>query len=151
MGLFRRKDPLKSRASTLKARLADLESQIEQLDQAGDVPPQMPPAPIEPEPSMHELKSGDEPLPPRPSHPLSEQPLGTSDPENETLWQWFSSRFRKPPVSSNPRMVNFLAAGSIQGLRPLRYERRVARNRFLAFSVLLVLVLVGLFWTLLQQ
>ena len=151
MGLFRRKDPLKSRVRTLKARLADLESQIEQLDQAGDVPPQTPPAPIEPEPSMHELKSGDEPLPPRPSHPLSEQPLGTSDPENETLWQWFSSRFRKPPVSSNPRMVNFLAAGSIQGLRPLRYERRVARNRFLAFSVLLVLVLIGLFWTLLQQ
>jgi ABC-type microcin C transport system permease subunit YejB len=48
-------------------------------------------------------------------------------------------------------MVNFLAAGSIQGLRPLRYERRVARNRFLAFTVLLVFVLIGLFWTLLQQ
>ena len=88
---------------------------------------------------------------PRPSHPRSEQPLGTTDPENETLWDWFRSRFRKPPVSSNPRMVNFLAAGSIQGLRPLRYERRVARNRFLAFSALLVLVLICLFLTLLQQ
>ena len=144
MGLFRRNDPIESRARALKARLADLESQIEQLDQAGAAPTETPPA-------VHELKPGDKPLPPRPSHPLSEQPLGTSDPENETLWQWLSSRFRKPPVSSNPRMVNFLAAGSIQGLRPLRYERRVARNRFLAFSVLLVLVLVGLFWTLLQQ
>ena len=144
MGLFRRKDPLESRAKVLKARMADLESQIQQLDQAGDEPSATPP-------SVHELKLGDEPLPPRPSHPLSEQPLGTSDPENETLWQWFSRRFRKPPISSNPRMVNFLAAGSIEGLRPLRYERRVARNRFLAFSALLVLVLIGLFWTLLQQ
>jgi len=144
MGLFRRNDPIESRAKALKARLADLESQIEQLDQAAPAPPITPPA-------VHELKPGEEPLPSRPSHPLSEQPLGTTDPENETLWHWFSSRFRKPPVSSNPRMVNFLAAGSIQGLRPLRYERRVARNRFLAFSVLLVLLLVGLFWTLLQQ
>ena len=144
MGLFRRNDPIESRAKALKARLADLESQIEQLDQAAPAPQQTPPA-------VHELKPGEEPLPPRPSHPLSEQPLGTTDPENETLWHWFSSRFRKPPVSSNPRMVNFLAAGSIQGLRPMRYERRVARNRFLAFSALLVLVLICLFWTLLQQ
>ena len=144
MGLFRRNDPLTSRAKRLKARLADVESQIEQLGQAGDQAA-APPA------AVHELKPGDEPLPPRPSHPLSEQPLGTAEPENETVWQWLTSRFRKPPVSSNPRMVRFLAAGSIQGLRPLRYERRVARNRFLAFSVLLVLVLIGLFWTLLQQ
>ena len=144
MGLFRRNDPIASRARALKARLADLESQIEQLDQAAPAPPQTTPA-------VHELKPGEEPLPPRPSHPLSEQPLGTTDPENETLWDWFSSRFRKPPVSSNPRMVNFLAAGSIQGLRPLRYERRVARNRFLAFSALLVLVLICLFLTLLHQ
>ena len=144
MGLFRRNDPIESRAKALKARLADLESQIEQLDQAAPAPPQTPRA-------VHELKPGEEPLPPRPSHPLSEQPLGTTDPENESMWHWFSSRFRKPPVSSNPRMVNFLAAGSIQGLRPMRYERRVARNRFLAFSALLVLVLICLFWTLLQQ
>ncbi len=144
MGLFRRNDPIEGRARALKARLADLESQIEQLDQAAPAPPQTPRA-------VHELKPGEEPLPPRPSHPLSEQPLGTTDPENESMWHWFSSRFRKPPVSSNPRMVNFLAAGSIQGLRPMRYERRVARNRFLAFSALLVLVLICLFWTLLQQ
>jgi len=144
MGLFRRNDPLKSRDKALKAQLADLESQIEQLGQTGDQA-------AAPHAAVHELKPGDEPLPPRPSHPLSEQPLGTAEPENESVWQWLTSRFRKPPVSSNPRMVNFLAAGSIQGLRPLRYERRVARNRFLAFSVLLVLVLVGLFWTLLQQ
>jgi hypothetical protein len=40
--------------------------------------------------------------------------------------------------------VNYLAAGSIQGLRPLRYEKRVARNRFLFLVVVLVLVLWGI-------
>ena len=57
MGLFRRKDPIASRARALKARLADLESQIEQLDQAAPAPPKTPPA-------VHELKPGEEPLPP---------------------------------------------------------------------------------------
>ena len=59
MGLFRRNDPLASRAKRLKARLADVESQIEQLGQAGDQAA-APPA------AGHELKPGDEPLPPRP-------------------------------------------------------------------------------------
>ncbi|MGZ5544078.1 MAG: hypothetical protein ACXWIU_05350, partial [Limisphaerales bacterium] len=51
--------------------------------------------------------------------------------------------FRPPPLS-NPKLVNYLAAGSIQGLRPLRYEKRVARNRFLAFAFVLVVVLFGI-------
>jgi hypothetical protein len=54
------------------------------------------------------------------------------------------NHFRGPPTS-NPKLVNYLAAGSIQGLRPLRYERRVARNRFIAVVICLVLVLWGLF------
>jgi hypothetical protein len=40
--------------------------------------------------------------------------------------------------------VNYLAAGSIQGLRPLRYEKRVARNRFIVLAVILLLALWGL-------
>jgi hypothetical protein len=51
--------------------------------------------------------------------------------------------FRPPPLS-NPKLVNYLAAGSIQGLRPLRYEKRVARNRFLALAFVLVVVLFGI-------
>jgi cell division protein FtsB len=51
--------------------------------------------------------------------------------------------FRPPPLS-NPKLVNYLAAGSIQGLRPLRYEKRVARNRFLALALVFVIVLFGI-------
>jgi hypothetical protein len=40
--------------------------------------------------------------------------------------------------------VNLLAAGSVQGLRPLRYEKRVARRRFILLVIALTLVLLGI-------
>jgi len=55
------------------------------------------------------------------------------------------------PTSNNPRMAKMLAAGSIQGLRTLRYERRVARNRFIALFVILLLILWGLAYTYLRN
>ena len=58
-------------------------------------------------------------------------------------WRKFKEVFQPPPAS-NPKLVNYLAAGSIQGLRPLRYEKRVARNRFILLVVVLVLVLWGI-------
>ena len=48
------------------------------------------------------------------------------------------------PAAANPRLINYLAAGSIQGLRPLRYEKRVARNRFIALVLFLLAVLLGI-------
>lgn len=50
----------------------------------------------------------------------------------------------RAPAATNPKLVNYLAAGGIQGLRPLRYEKRVARNRFIVFVVFLFLMLLGL-------
>jgi hypothetical protein len=47
------------------------------------------------------------------------------------------------PSTSNPKLVSYLAAGGIQGLRPLRYEKRVARNRFIFFVIILFLALLG--------
>jgi hypothetical protein len=58
-------------------------------------------------------------------------------------WRRFKEQFKTPPAS-NPKLVNYLAAGSIQGLRPLRYEKRVARNRFIFLVVVLLLVLWGI-------
>jgi hypothetical protein len=54
--------------------------------------------------------------------------------------------FFQGPHTSNPKLVNYLAAGGVQGLRPLRKEKRVARNRFLFFSALLFLGLLGILW-----
>jgi hypothetical protein len=50
----------------------------------------------------------------------------------------------KGPSTTNPRLVSYLAAGGIQGLRPMRYEKRVARNRFIALVIILFLTLLGI-------
>jgi hypothetical protein len=63
-------------------------------------------------------------------------------------WRRLRNHFHGPPAT-NPRLVNYLAAGSIQGLRPMRYERRVARNRVIALTLILLVVLWGIiavFW-----
>jgi hypothetical protein len=61
----------------------------------------------------------------------------------QAWWQRLMNHFRGP-TANNPRMVQFLAAGSVHGLTPLRYEKRVARNRFIGLFALLLLVLWGL-------
>jgi len=48
------------------------------------------------------------------------------------------------PSTTNPKLVSYLAAGGIQGLRPLRYEKRVARNRFILLVAVLFVILLGL-------
>jgi hypothetical protein len=55
------------------------------------------------------------------------------------------------PSTTNPKLVSYLAAGGIQGLRPLRYEKRVARNRFIFFVIFLVLILLGTFLVFLKK
>ena len=55
------------------------------------------------------------------------------------------------PPAANPKLINYLAAGNIQGLRPLRYEKRVARNRFIALTVVFVFVLFGIFYFLVRR
>lgn len=69
--------------------------------------------------------------------------LGVRKYDLTSAWQRLKNHFRGP-VTSNPKLVHYLSAGSIQGLRPLRYEKRVARNRFLFFATFLVLILWGL-------
>jgi cell division protein FtsB len=57
------------------------------------------------------------------------------------------SRFRnhvQGPSATNPKLVNYLAAGGIQGLRPLRYEKRVARNRLIILVLILFLTMLGI-------
>jgi hypothetical protein len=55
------------------------------------------------------------------------------------------------PTTSNPRLVNYLAAGGVQGLRPLRYEKRVARNRVIVFAAILFVILLGTLLVYLKQ
>jgi hypothetical protein len=63
-------------------------------------------------------------------------------------------RFRnhlRGPSATNPKLVSYLAAGGIHGLRPMRYEKRVARNRFIALVIFLFLMLVGIIAVFVRQ
>jgi hypothetical protein len=177
MGFFKNKaDPISERSRQLTARIADLESKIQRLNNQaepedhrrlrstaypngasstsrhhngngnsngngnGHAHAAMSSEPVFERVDLKQIKEIAEPLPTtRHENEKAEGQLG--------FWQWMERlkrRFRGPPTS-NPKLVNYLAAGNIQGLRPLRYEKRVARNRFVALTLVLVIVLFGLF------
>jgi hypothetical protein len=68
--------------------------------------------------------------------------LGVRKYDLPALLRRIRNHFRGPSTT-NPKLVSYLAAGGIQGLRPLRYERRVARNRFMVLVIVLLLALLG--------
>lgn len=49
-----------------------------------------------------------------------------------------------PAAGANPKLLKYLSTGNLEGLEPLRREKRIARNRVLFLTLLLALVLLGL-------
>ena len=88
--------------------------------------------PVFEEVGQDRIKSGSEPAAPATPHELS-----VRKDDLASAWERLKNHFRGP-VASNPKLVHYLSAGSIQGLRPLRYEKRVLRNRFIVLAVFLV-------------
>jgi cell division protein FtsB len=164
-----RVDPISARAQSLNEQIAALETEIKKLDTQLQRPPAAPVAPRFRSTAMPHgatIPNAAEktaPIPPAASEPIFEkinhQPLQA---RNETeapdhynelgvrkydlpaLWHRLRNHLRGP-TTTNPRLVNYLAAGGVHGLRPLRYEKRVARNRFIFFAAALFLLLLGLF------
>ena len=58
-------------------------------------------------------------------------------------WQRWMQRLGGQPRRPSG-LVHLMAAGSVHGLRPLRYERKIARRRFLLSLSLLLLLLYGI-------
>ena len=155
MGLFKKKaDPVSDRARKLNAEIAALETKIKKLEQAGPTPRPKPGAApavsaaasasrVPREPVFEEVDRN------RWSHPESGSPpeiyneLGVRKYDLAGLWGRVRGLFRQAPPN-NPRLINYLAAGSIQGLRPLRYEKRVARNRVIGLCLILLVVLLSI-------
>jgi cell division protein FtsB len=163
MGFFRKKaDPISERSRQLTAQIAALESKIKQLNQQAEppdprrlrstaYPPGSPgagraaPAARHGEPVFERVDQ--KPLKDPPAPPATAGHYNERGARKFDLLEWLE-RIKRPfrgPPAANPQLVNYLAAGNIQGLRPLRYEKRVARNRFVALALLLVIVLFGLF------
>ena len=167
MPWFRKKpDLITDHARALNDEIARLESQIQQLDAQVERDQSQPRLRSTALPHgstvSHSTSTPGASPAPAPHEPIFEEmgrPLlegrgeGTTTPEhfNElgvrkydlpALLRRVREHFRGPSTS-NPKLVSYLAAGGIQGLRPLRYEKRVARNRFIAFVAILFLLLLG--------
>ena len=171
MGLLNKKtDPISDKARALNDEIAALEAEIKKLDtqlsrspspkfrstamplgSSSVRPAEKPvPPPAKAEPVFEELKRG-----PLASGADSETPeifneLGVRRYDLPALWNRIRNHFRGP-TTSNPRLVNYLAAGGVQGLRPLRYEKRVARNRVVALAGVFFAVLLGILFLYFRQ
>jgi hypothetical protein len=164
MGLFKRKsDPIAERERDLHAEMAALEKEIRRLSGQPAAPqpapsaappkppaaaPEAPEAPRKPRPpieSVFELVDIDagKPAPSMRDTAAHYNDLGVRKYDIFAAWRRLMNHIHGPPVN-NPKLVNYLAAGSIHGLRPLRYERRVARNRFIVLLVVLLLIIYGI-------
>ncbi len=160
MGWFKKKaDPISERARALSAEIAALEAQINKLNtyvEGGQSQPRLrstalphgatitgpPPGVREPifeELDQNQLKARAE-LETTPEH---YNELGVRKYDLAAFVRRVKNHFRSPPTA-NPKLVNYLAAGSFQGLRPMRYEKRVARNRFLWLVIGFFLLLLGI-------
>ncbi len=152
-------DPISDRARALNDQIAALESEIKRLDtelQHTPVPRlrstaiphgatidhthEPPPSPPAQDPVFEEVKPV--PASDETATPNQFNELGVRKYDLPALIQRLRQRFSRP-TASNPRLVTYLAAGGVRGLRPLRYEKRVARNRFIAFAIFLFVVLLG--------
>jgi hypothetical protein len=153
-------DPITDRARALNEQISALESEIKKLDtqlsrtttpkfrstaiphgetiaRKSDPPPA--PKPISHEPVFEEVNPKKFQTETDPHDRYNE--LGVRKYDLPALWDRLRNHFRGP-TSSNPRLVNYLAAGGVHGLRPMRYEKRVARNRFIALVIFLFVVLL---------
>jgi hypothetical protein len=168
MAWFRKKpDPISDRARSLNDEIAKLDAQIKQLDaqlqhgqpqprwrstaspqgskvnHAAPAPPASPAPQATGEPIFEEV--GQNLLKARSdadTTPEHYNELGVRKYDLPALLRRMRDHFRGPSTT-NPKLVSYLAAGGIQGLRPLRYEKRVARNRFIFFVIILFLALLG--------
>ncbi len=137
---IQRPEDVDTRISTAAARRNEAEK-LEAKNSKPETPP--PHEPIFEEVDQDRLKARGEVA--TPDH---YNELGVRKYDLPALLRRIRNHFRGPSTN-NPKLVHYLAAGGVQGLRPLRYEKRVARNRFIFFVGILFLVLLGIlavFW-----
>jgi hypothetical protein len=167
--LKKKPDPISDRARALNNRIAALESEIQRLDaqlQRNQGHPRLRSTALPHGSTLNHLPADPAQTGAPNGAGLSEPIFEEVDqdrlkarPEADTTPEHYNElgvrkydlpalvgRFRnhlRGPAATNPKLVSYLAAGGIHGLRPMRYEKRVARNRFIALVIFLFLMLVG--------
>ncbi len=161
--LDKKSDPISDKARSLEAEIQKLEAEIKKLDTQLSRAPAGPKFRSTATASGGTIPRATEPVvsPPTPAEPVFEDvkvkpmmarddsaspdyynELGVRKYDLPALWRRLINHFRGP-TTSNPRLVNYLAAGGVQGLRPLRYEKRVARNRVVVLAAIFFALMLG--------
>ncbi len=162
MPVFKKKaDPISARSKELNEQIRALETEIKQLTAKAEhakanaprlrsaTAPQKPAtepkaAPVLRDPVFEKLNyQRSKQQPEIESAPDRYNDLGVRKYDLIGAIRRLQNHFRGNPAA-NPKLVSYLAAGSIKGLRPLRYEKRIARNRFIFLSLFFALILWGI-------
>ena len=164
-------DPISDRARSLNDDIARLESQIKKLDaqlQRNDSQPRLRSTALPHGATLNRSTPAQPPAAPSRSASPAHEPIfepvdqdrlkaraetdttpehynqiGVRKYDLPALLRRLRNQFRGPSTT-NPKLVSYLAAGGLQGLRPMRHEKRVARNRFIALVIVLFLTLLGI-------
>lgn len=167
MAWFKKKpDLISNRSRELGREIAELEARIQQLDtqlehnhpprlRSTAVPhgttvthssptPAAPAAPVVHEPIFEQVDQDRLQAPAESAEsPDRFNELGMRKYDLPALLQRIRNHLRGPSTS-NPKLVSYLAAGGIQGLRPLRIKKRVRRNQIMTLFGLIFFVLLGI-------
>lgn len=162
--LKKKNDPISERRRELQAQIERLEQQIQQLNAQLERP-----RPRFRSTALAGAAASGRVSPPRPAEQIFEavdqqrlqatpeaiaeahfNELGVRKYDLVAAWRKLKTLFRGS-TPSNPQFVALLAAGQVQGLRHLRYEKRIARRRFIVLTIALLIVLWGVLVNYLRQ
>ncbi len=173
MGLFRKADPISSRARELNREISELEEKIRRLNEdAATARPAPAPLAAPEVPASHgRMRSTARPMGPLPHSsagsapakaapdiaprwepaqvaPVSREPgvyneAGLRKFDLPGLWRQIKEQFTGKPTTK-PKLISLLAAGQAHGYGVLKVEKRIARRRFIAVAIIFILVLWGI-------
>ena len=148
------------KSNVMKSRTRELNSQIERLEQqianlehvstsrnATEIRTTLEEtSPLPKDPVLTNDANPADLLPPEPDCPGLYNEQGVRKFDLHGLWLRLKKTDTTPEPTPNEKLVTYLAAGRNHGYTALRKETRVARNRF----ILLTLVLITVLWSILS-
>ena len=148
------------KSNVMKSRTRELNSQIERLEQqianlehvstsrnATEIRTTLEEtSPLPKDPVLSSDANPADLLPPEPDCPGLYNEQGVRKFDLHGLWLRLKKTDTTPEPTPNEKLVTYLAAGRNHGYTALRKETRVARNRF----ILLTLVLITVLWSILS-
>ena len=148
------------KSNVMKSRTRELNSQIERLEQqianlehvstsrnATEIRTTLEETtPLPKDPILLSDANPADLFPPEPDYPGLYNEQGVRKFDLHGLWLRLKKTDTTPEPTPNEKLVTYLAAGRNHGYTALRKETRVARNRF----ILLTLVLITVLWSILS-